>query len=175
LAVLLTNSTANGGIGGQVDGVDPLRNTEKFRCAWMSKNYKGAFIHEIGHLFGARHDRDGDLASFQNIPHHGFFINTDRQNLSYTVMATGDAIELGDGQLDRGLGRINLFSSPQGRCGLTLGNINNDNSRKMTTSRFAYANYGDESKAVCTIKKKEISVLLYPTTLITRFIPAFFT
>ena len=54
LAVLLTRSTANDGIGGQVDGVDPIRNPGKFRCAWMSKNYKGAFVHEIGHLFGAR-------------------------------------------------------------------------------------------------------------------------
>ena len=54
MAVLLTNSTANGGVGGQVDGVDPIRNPGKFRCAWMSKNYKGAFVHEIGHLFGAR-------------------------------------------------------------------------------------------------------------------------
>ena len=42
--------------------------------------------------------------------------------------------------------------------------------------RFAYANGGDESlpPAQCKIKT-EISVLLYPTTLITRFIPAFFT
>ena len=53
-AILLTNSTANGGVGGQVDGVDPLRHAGIFRCAWVSKNYKGAFIHEIGHLFGAR-------------------------------------------------------------------------------------------------------------------------
>ena len=54
LAVLLTNSTANGGIGGQVDGVDPVRNRGKLRIAWMSKHYNGAFIHELGHLFGAR-------------------------------------------------------------------------------------------------------------------------
>ena len=54
LAVLLTKSTANGGVGGQVDGVDPIRNPGKYRCGWMSKNYKGAFVHEIGHLFGAR-------------------------------------------------------------------------------------------------------------------------
>lgn len=54
LAVLLTNSTARGGVGGQVDGVDPIRNPGKFRCAWMAKNYKGAFVHEIGHLLGAR-------------------------------------------------------------------------------------------------------------------------
>ena len=45
-----------------------------------------------------------------------------------------------------------------------------------TPFRFAYANGGDESlpPAQCKIRK-EISVLLYPTTLITRFIPAFFT
>ena len=54
LAVFLTNSTARGGIGGEVDGVDPIRNPGKYRCAWMAKNYKGAFVHEIGHLFGAR-------------------------------------------------------------------------------------------------------------------------
>ena len=54
MAVLLTNSTANGGVGGQVDGVDPLRNPGKYRAAWMSKHYNGAFIHELGHLFGAR-------------------------------------------------------------------------------------------------------------------------
>ena len=54
LAVFLTNSTARGGIGGQVDGVDPIRNPGKYRCAWMAKNYKGAFVHEIGHLLGAR-------------------------------------------------------------------------------------------------------------------------
>ena len=42
--------------------------------------------------------------------------------------------------------------------------------------RFAYANGGDESlpPAQCKIRK-DISVLLYPTTLITRFIPAYFT
>ena len=56
MAVLLTNSTANGGVGGQVDGVDPLRNPGKFRAAWMSKHYNGAFIHELGHLFGARRE-----------------------------------------------------------------------------------------------------------------------
>ena len=39
--------------------------------------------------------------------------------------------------------------------------------------RFAYASFGDESKAKCTIKK-DISVLLYPTTLETKFVPAFF-
>ena len=40
--------------------------------------------------------------------------------------------------------------------------------------RFAYASFGDESKAECTIFK-ETSVLLYPTTLQTKFVPAFFT
>ena len=66
LAVLITNSTANGGIGGQVDGVDPIRNQEKFRCAWMSKNYQGAFVHEIGHLFGARDEFYYHIWNFVN-------------------------------------------------------------------------------------------------------------
>ena len=50
-------------------------------------------------------------------------------------MATGDDIELEGGKLDRGLGRIFFFSSPRKQNGLTLGNSNNDNSRKITTSR----------------------------------------
>ena len=66
LAVLLTNSTANGGVGGQVDGVDPIRNPGTFRCAWMSKNYKGAFVHEIGHLFGAREQFYYHFLKFMN-------------------------------------------------------------------------------------------------------------
>ena len=56
MAVLLTNSTANGGVGGQVDGVDPMRNPGKLRAAWVSKHHNGAFIHELGHLFGARRE-----------------------------------------------------------------------------------------------------------------------
>ena len=40
----------------KVDGVDPLRNPGKWRCAWMSKNYKNAFVHELGHLLGARRE-----------------------------------------------------------------------------------------------------------------------
>ena len=72
-AVLLTNSTANGGVGGQVDGVDPLRNPGKFRCAWMSKNYKGAFVHEMGHLFGARSEFYYHILSFEsNLGHFHF-------------------------------------------------------------------------------------------------------
>ena len=179
-AVLLTNSTANGGVGGQVDGVDPMRNPRKLRVAWMSKNYNGAFIHELGHLFGARseiyyhilyhlsklkkrpcpalsvmglifcvitcfstvildliirHDRDGDSDRFKNAPQHGFFINSDRQNLTYTIMATGDDVELEDGRLDRGLGRISYFSAPREQYGRTLGNSKNDNTRIITTSR----------------------------------------
>ena len=74
-AVLLTNSTANGGVGGQVDGVDPLRNPGKFRCAWMSKNYKGAFVHEMGHLFGARSEFYYHILSFKSNLRQRFYIS----------------------------------------------------------------------------------------------------
>ena len=82
-----------------------------------------------------RHDRDADLVRFEGNPHHGYFINQDRRNLSYTIMATGDDVELEDGRLDRGLGRVFYFSSPQLQNGLVLGNNNNDNARKITHSR----------------------------------------
>ena len=83
-----------------------------------------------------RHDREADLQSFRNVPHHGYFINRDKQNLAYTIMAVGDNIVLEDGEVDGGLGRTFLFSSPR-TCGagVRLGNINNDNSRKITVSR----------------------------------------
>ena len=83
-----------------------------------------------------RHDREADLQSFRNVPHHGYFINRDINNLAYTIMAAGDDIVLEDGEVDGGLGRTFLFSSPR-TCGagVRLGNINNDNSRKITATR----------------------------------------
>ena len=86
--------------------------------------------------FMIRHDREADLERFRNSPHHGFFINRNRQNLAYTVMATGDDIVLEDGELDGGLGRTFLFSS-LGTCGagIKLGDSNNDNALKIINSR----------------------------------------
>ena len=83
-----------------------------------------------------RHDREADLERFRNSPHHGFFINRNRQNLAYTVMATGDDIVLEGGELDGGLGRTFLFSS-LGTCGagIKLGDSNNDNALKIINSR----------------------------------------
>ena len=85
--------------------------------------------------FVIRHDRDADLVSFDNDPHHGYFVTEDIRNLAYTIMATGDDLNLEDGRLDRGLGRIFYFSSPQTKNGLVLGNNNNDNAGKIRTSR----------------------------------------
>ena len=85
--------------------------------------------------FTIRHDRDGDLERFDNAPQHGYFVNREIQNLSYTIMATGDDIELEDGRLDGGLGRIFYFSAPRQQYGITLGNRENDNSQSITTSR----------------------------------------
>ena len=83
-----------------------------------------------------RHDREADLDTFRNSPHHGFFINRDLKNLKYTIMATGDDIVLENGELDQGLGRTFLFSSPS-TCGdgVIVGDRNNDNSRKILKSR----------------------------------------
>ena len=83
-----------------------------------------------------RHDREADLESFRNVPHHGYFINRDIDMLAYTIMATGDDIVLENGELDRGLGRTFLFSSTS-TCGdgVVLGDMNNDNSRKIINSR----------------------------------------
>ena len=83
--------------------------------------------------FIIRHDREADLIRFKDDPHHGYFINKNQNK--YTIMATGDDIELEDGTSDRGLGRVFYFSSPQTRNGLVLGDSNHDNARKITMSR----------------------------------------
>ena len=44
----------------------------------------------------------------------------------------------------------------------------------FTDDRFHYSAYGNEEKEVCSLKR-EISVLLTPTTLLTKWIPALFT
>ena len=75
------------------------------------------------------------MEKFDNAPQHGYFVNQEIQNLSYTIMATGDDIELEDGRLDGGLGRIFYFSAPRQQYGITLGNRENDNSQLITSSR----------------------------------------
>ena len=50
-------------------------------------------------------------------------------------MATGDDEVLESGTLDRGLGRVFYFSSPQLQKGLVIGDNNHDNARKITISR----------------------------------------
>ena len=82
-----------------------------------------------------RHDREADLARFEDDPHHGYFIKKNQNQVSYTIMATGDDIELEDGKSDRGLGRVFYFSSPRPRNGTVMGDSNNDNARKITLSR----------------------------------------
>lgn len=82
-----------------------------------------------------RHDREADLVRFEDDPHHGYFIKKNGNDIKYTIMATGDDIELEDGKSDRGLGRVFYFSSPQTRNGLVLGDSNHDNARKITMSR----------------------------------------
>jgi len=83
-------------------------------------------------------------------------------------MATGDSQDDGDG-------RILYFSTPidTGRGRGVFGNDQNDNRRKHIETRFAVANKGDESIQQCGYPK-DTSILLYPTYLVTRFIPAFF-
>ena len=54
LAILLTDSEADFNVGGEIDGVDPLRNPGKYTVAWVSKSYENVFTHELGHILGAR-------------------------------------------------------------------------------------------------------------------------
>ena len=75
------------------------------------------------------------MTTFEEYPHHGYFLKEDKKELQYTIMATGDDVELEDGNSDRGLGRIFYFSSPRLQNGLVLGDSNNDNAHKITISR----------------------------------------
>ena len=75
------------------------------------------------------------MTTFEDYPHHGYFVEDNITKLAYTIMATGDDVELEDGNSDRGLGRIFYFSSPRLQKGLVLGDSNNDNAHKITISR----------------------------------------
>ena len=84
---------------------------------------------------------------------HGYFIMEDRNNLSYTIMATGDNRELEDGRLDRGRGRVFYFSSHHmspitiSSHGLVMGDNNHDSALKITKSRDLVKQYlGSNSK-----------------------------
>lgn len=134
-ALLLTNTRDADGIGGEVDGVDPLRNPGTFRCGWLAKNKKGAFTHELGHLLGARHDRGEDNPQFNANPEHGYFINNDTRQYQYTIMATGDNTILPSGMIDDGLGRSPYFSAPRMIYNRTLGGRRNDNTAQIIKSR----------------------------------------
>ena len=92
--------------------------------------------------FTQRHDRPGDNPRFVNTPEHGFFINPDTSNLTYTIMATGDDELLDDGP-DNGRGRLYYFSAPpelQTPYNVTIGSKNDDNTFKITKSRNIYFN-----------------------------------
>ena len=82
-----------------------------------------------------RHDRKADLRRFHNSPHHGYFIMEDRNNLTYTIMATGER------RGDRGQGRVFYFSSPQPLNGTVIGDNNHDNALKITKSRDLVKQY----------------------------------
>ena len=101
------------------------------------------------------------MPRFRNVPFHGFFINRDITKLAYTVMATGDNIVIESGERDGGEGRTFLFSSP-GTCGagVKLGNLNNDNSRKITTSRDLIFRHYDELPDCCHYLYVNLSKIL---------------
>ena len=102
--------------------------------------------------FVIRHDRDADLVRFEDNPHHGYFIEQGRNKLLYTIMATGDNIELEDGRPDRGLGRVLYFSTPRLLNGLVIGDSSNDNARKITISRaliLCMQKYHEEKYVPC--------------------------
>lgn len=198
MAILLTSTIGRGSdgerpVGGEVDAVAPLRSSgAPFAAGWVEKSREKAFIHEVGHLYGARHDRGEESSAriAENDPdtfEFGFFLDqgdgaqvstrnaqTNVTRNSYTIMADGE------GEFDdAGDGRILYISTPKDlelsplRGRNVFGSERDDNVRQHMKDRFLLAENGDESIKQCGFQS-ETSILLYPTTLVTRFIPALF-
>ena len=102
----------------------PWRVTGAPPFGWVAYHYSLTFCHEIGHLFGALHNREVDDRDPHDDFSHGFLMGGGRR----TIMAYHSP---------RHWNRIPYFSGPRkDDRGYSLGDRRNDNSRKHTKSRY---------------------------------------
>ena len=104
--------------------------------AWVYPEDILSFVHEVGHIFGCRHDKDScgvdgiDVAT----SNYGYHMKGSQM---HTIMAYGN---------DNYTNRIPRFSSKDHTYeGVSLGNAENDNRSQIMRNRFLVSQFGDES------------------------------
>jgi hypothetical protein len=124
MAILLTESQAGVSLGTAHFG--PRKITGKPPTAWAAPiGNELVFVHELGHVMGAFHNREIMPLSLFNY-NYGFQI---RRTPYHTVMAYSDR--------NRGFTKwIPYFSGNFVRHGLSFGGGRNDNSRQLTEARL---------------------------------------
>jgi len=116
---------------GVVDEIGPLNESAYAMSSLIESSSTMNFAHEVGHLFGARHDNDTD----------GTF------NRAHLFSATCSFIFPRDRRTILGGGlssyeRVLYFSTPhKDYCGTPLGEVNRNNARQISESGFEVANF----------------------------------
>ena len=115
--------------------VGPHISHNTFPIAWVYPEDDFSFVHEVGHLFGCRHNREEFQKKFP--PWETNFGYLIKGSNMITVMAYSN---------NEDSVRIGRFSScDQKYQGFSLGDLNNDNRMQIIKTRFALPRLGDES------------------------------
>ena len=106
--------------------------------AWVTPTHRNMFIHEIGHLFGCGHNIEQHLKE-------GGQLTTGNNNYGYYLEGTNAATIMAYRTLTHPVW-IPYFSSKDiVLYGVPLGDEMHDNRKQIMKTRFAVAQYGDES------------------------------
>lgn len=112
---------------------------------WVSARDRFSFVHELGHILGANHNRkEYDKIGEQERISKDAFGSHFNNNKSASIMAYNFT----------GATRVNYFSGPDiydRNTGLPTGTDTENNAANIRQNRFAVADFGNESDTSCNV------------------------
>jgi len=168
IVILLTTNIAFTDNGNYASGQallnGPLQKENAYAALRVDRTKYYALAHEIGHLFGAAHDRYSitypDTQQGAALPgsHYGF-VHIDGENSFNTIMAS--ALECKNQLPAVKCIRKNLFSNPDRLIiGVTpAGTVKDDNADQITAAAPTVACYYNSSSATTTSDNKTVEAL----------------